>query len=880
MAQKFKSIYLNDKKATPLERSVTLAFGAKDHFTYDAIKDLSSVEIRELLSGLTYSEIERKASARGLSFNSYCLNRLKASIEKSKEIKSEKLVDPIHTTFRGGVGDPLHDWYPYLEGYSPDFVNVIIDKYMPSASTIYDPFSGSGTTPVACARRKIKSMYSEVNPVMQVISEAKIGARQLDKKHRDEVIKNLIKLLDDVSELLKGIPADTQLETTFTSCFGDSKFFDSKTYNTVLRARTLVDIVNATAPETAKFLLVAILRALVPSSLLQRAGDLRYKTEKELATKKVSFVPEIKSNLERIIKDLSEIEFVENSPLFVTENAKNIDKISDLKISGVITSPPYLNGTNYFRNTKIELWFIRGITSSSDLSAYRARAVTAGINDVTARKNVEALSPSLTSLVEKMEQNAYDSRIPKMVHYYFIDMIEVFRGLKSHLVKGATVAIDIGDSVYSGIHVPTDLILTELLEKEGYELVESVVLRKRTSRSGQTLRQVLLVLKFNGRKFQATRRKALPREWDEFKEIKPYQQHPFNKRNWGHPLHSLCSYQGKMKPSIAHFLADCFIKRGDRLLDPFSGVGTIPFEAALMGAETYGFDISPAAVFISRAKLGSIEPSKCRFILNELSDYIKKGKFTTEDLETAKSFGYNRKLEEYYNEKTLKEIVSARNYFKSKLVLDDNESLVLSCLLHILHGNRPYALSRRSHSITPFAPTGDYEYRALIPRLEAKLEKSLATLPDKSYVPGKVFFQDVTATWPSEVDNLDAIITSPPFFDSTRFYSANWLRLWFSGWEDEDFKNLPKTFIDERQKRSFDVYQTIFRQCRERLKRGGVLVLHLGKSKKSDMALELAKTAEPWFKVLDVFSENVEHTESHGIRDKGTVVEHQYLILG
>ncbi len=33
------------------------------------------------------------------------------------------------------------------------------------------------------------------------------------------------------------------------------------------------------------------------------------------------------------------------------------------------------------------------------------------------------------------------------------------------------------------------------------------------------------------------------------------------------------------------------------------------------------------------------------------------------------------------------------------------------------------------------------------------------------------------------------------------------------------------------------------------------------------------------FKVEDIFSEDVQHTESHGIRDKGTVVEHQFLVL-
>src|SRR5690606_12113537 len=113
--------------------------------------------------------------------------------------------------------------------------------------------------------------------------------------------------------------------------------------------------------------------------------------------------------------------------------------------------------------------------------------------------------------------------------------------------------------------------------------------------------------------------------------------------------------------------------------------------------------------------------------------------------------------------------------------------------------------------------TGEFEYRALMPRLRAKVEKSLNIDLGNSYIPGKVYFQDITASWPAEVDDLDSIITSPPFFDSTRFYQANWLRLWFAGWNDDDFKLKPKIFIDEKQKKSFDVYETIFRQSRERL---------------------------------------------------------------
>ena len=149
----------------------------------------------------------------------------------------------------------------------------------------------------------------------------------------------------------------------------------------------------------------------------------------------------------------------------------------------------------------------------------------------------------------------------------------------------------------------------------------------------------------------------------------------------------------------------------------------------------------------------------------------------------------------------------------------------------------------------------------------------------ESFVEGEALLQDATAPWPGIATEIDAIITSPPFFDSTRFYLANWMRLWFCGWEKEDFSLEPRRYVDERQKRSFKVYQAVLRQARERLKQDGVLILHLGKSRKSNMSDALVRVSAPWFRVVDRFDESVTHTESHGIRDKGTVTSHQYLVL-
>ena len=43
----------------------------------------------------------------------------------------------------------------------------------------------------------------------------------------------------------------------------------------------------------------------------------------------------------------------------------------------------------------------------------------------------------------------------------------------------------------------------------------------------------------------------------------PYYYPPYNKKTWGNRWHSLCSYHGKLKPSIAHFLIKNFSKEND-----------------------------------------------------------------------------------------------------------------------------------------------------------------------------------------------------------------------------------------------------------------------------------------------------------------------------
>jgi len=893
MTQKYKAIYFPDfPNDESKQKSLTLAFGSNTDEIFERVKNLTSEEIRQLLGSDSYKDIAYAARTEDLPLNRYCLRQIKKSLTLIHETKTqyvlpgittdEHIFNPLSVTFKGGAQEPFVRWYPYLQGYSTQYVEEIIKKYANEAKTILDPFAGTGTTVFTASRMNINSYFCEINPVLQYICLTKIKIRKLNAADRLRIFEKLIERKKELADI-QNYERDNRLDQSYSNCFGDSQFFNEKTYDEVLRVRSWIDHLSLENPQLADLVTIAVLSALVPASKMTRVGDLRYKTANELKKNALSFIQQVIEGIGKIALDISgDVNGLKSEPLLIAENALSIDKIPCLNVDTVITSPPYVNGTNYFRNTKIELWFLRCLNDKNDLTRYRAQALTAGINDVTIGKARVSQNQEVSTIVAALQENAYDSRIPKMISSYFSELTEVFDKMRKHLMNKAIVAVDIGDSCYGGIHVPVDRLLSLCIQPLGYREHEATDLRKRRSKGGSILKQKLMVYRYEPDRtpfYALNKPLAWKSGWEMFQTCVPHQQLPYIKRNWGHSLHSLCSYPGKMKPAIAHFLVKTFVPESGKVLDPFAGVGTIPFEAGLQGKMSYGFEISLAAFVISMGKTQVHSSANCNVIINNLDSYINNEKPNECELKETRTFGFNGKLIDYYHSETLREIILARRFFRKYPARTPEDFFVLASLLHILHGNRPYALSRRSHPITPYKPTGEFEYRPLIPHLKAKVVRGLSEQLPSKFKTSKIYLQDATNWWPKEIEDIDAVITSPPFFDSTRFYLANWIRLWFCGWNQLDFAGRPLGFVEERQKVSFDVYLPVLRQAREHLRTNGVFVFHLGKSAKCDMSENLLELGRKWFGSAEIFEESVAHCESHGIRDKGAVSFHQYLVL-
>jgi hypothetical protein len=157
-----------------------------------------------------------------------------------------------------------------------------------------------------------------------------------------------------------------------------------------------------------------------------------------------------------------------------------------------VTSAPYLNGTNYCRNTKLEMLALGLIQSESELSVVRSESITAGINNVSRRRDLPSEIPEVESVAHELDKVAYDARIPTLVRSYFSDMEIGLQKVRNVTRSGGRYLLDIGDSRFAGVNVPTDSLLSGIAESNGWRSVSERLIRTRRSYDGTELRQVLL----------------------------------------------------------------------------------------------------------------------------------------------------------------------------------------------------------------------------------------------------------------------------------------------------------------------------------------------------------------------------------------------------
>lgn len=385
-------------------------------------------------------------------------------------------------TFILNRDQPIHRWYSYIEGYSSALVEAELDALQDrSIKTIYDPFGGTGTTLLCASARDIVPYYSETNPFMNHVVRTKIN--DVMAIVADE------QMISEIEDFKKMILTYDEL-TGKSSWDGFEKYYDEDVLNDVTAIKALIDQM----PESAvkRILMLALSAILVDVSKMIRRGDLRFAKASEKNKDRMNSVRDVfVSKLEDMVADIKQYgHTVRQQVIPLAEDSREITQ-TDL-VDCVITSPPYLNGTNYIRNTKLELKLNDYVNIENDLCQFHSRGIVAGINNVSKRNGIVPCLPQVESYIEQLNLVSYDRRIPVMVQTYFYNMKQVFEKLREIMRDGAVFIMDIGDSQFAGVHIPTHDILVQLCEACGFSLYDEEILRRRHSKNGMELTQRVL----------------------------------------------------------------------------------------------------------------------------------------------------------------------------------------------------------------------------------------------------------------------------------------------------------------------------------------------------------------------------------------------------
>jgi site-specific DNA-methyltransferase (adenine-specific) len=288
-------------------------------------------------------------------------------------------------------------------------------------------------------------------------------------------------------------------------------------------------------------------------------------------------------------------------------------------------------------------------------------------------------------------------------------------------------------------------------------------------------------------------------------------------RLWGHSFHPMCSYLASFPAALAHAFIARYSRRGDVVLDPFSGRGTTPLQASAEGRIGVGNDLNPFAHLLTASKVEPATPAEARIRLaalrlawaaeaaewSALADRVARDAATlvpragSGTPATAGAEPIPPEVLVAFHPRTLAQLLLVRT---SLDLARPTDRFLAAALTGILHGKSASYLSEIMPNTFSMAPRYVREFAArtafssperdVFDCLERKLTRlyrhaaptapGLALLGDARDVASRARAALRERGFP---DRARLVVTSPPYLRVVKYGYYNWLRTWFLGFD-------------------------------------------------------------------------------------------------
>ena len=414
---------------------------------------------------------------------------MKASSGRTKDRGAFR--DPA---FMANRGTPVHSWVPWIAGFSRNFVRDALERYMPGAGVVLDPFAGVGTTLVEADLAGHDAVGFEINPYAVFAARAKLAAHRLEPARLRSAVAAFVAFMAE-SERTGSAP-QAQVPAAFRT---RAPFYSPAVERKVLLA---FDFMATQEAPIADLFRLAFAATMV--------GYSNYSYEPSLGRKVSAGRPEVEDDdvagaiaakLHQMADDAAWCRAERASP--ERDDGRVLERsffegyaaLEAGSVDLLVTSPPYLNNYHYNRNTRPHLYWLGMCRSPSDLKRLEELNFGTYWQNARDRERIE-LDPSIDdgtirAALDQVRQQNPEKGIyggngwANYAAHYFNDCARFVDGAAWCLRPGAAALVVIGNSILQGVPIPTDRFLAAIAASRGFAV--SAIHVPRETRVGSSI---------------------------------------------------------------------------------------------------------------------------------------------------------------------------------------------------------------------------------------------------------------------------------------------------------------------------------------------------------------------------------------------------------
>lgn len=412
----------------------------------------------------------------------------------------------------------VHEWYRFVLSFPPHLVRDYMGRFgMTGAHRVLDPFCGTGTVLVECARMGIPSVGVEANPMAHFASATKVDWTPDPEGlagHAAQVAATARDMLQ--ADGLKDVPVSAPV----TALPANLRTLDAESNDLLLT--------HSISP-------LPLHKVLVLLEAIEHHRDARYHRHERLALAKAAvfsasnlrFGPEVGVSSPRpdaavvspwlhtvqaMAQDLRRMGTTRTDALAHHADSRQVAAVLPPRsVDAVFTSPPYPNEKDYTRATRLESVLLGFIRNKADLRALKQGLVRSNTRNVFAGDVDDAwvvAHPKIQELAEAIEArrielgmtSGFERLYSRVTRLYFGGMARHLADLRAVLRPGAMLGYVVGDQAsYLRIMIRTGQLLAEVAEGLGYRVERIDLFRTRLATATRTnLREEVLVLRWLG----------------------------------------------------------------------------------------------------------------------------------------------------------------------------------------------------------------------------------------------------------------------------------------------------------------------------------------------------------------------------------------------